>query len=157
MGSGTADAVPTIFDVIGSFASLPAGSNSLTGTISIDLATGEVTGLDLDVPGFDPGFYNVVNVEANGDDVEVDATNGGNVTTFQLVTVFTGTITSGSFMNYPGGAISTGFITNLATSQVVAFGGTATVTPAAVPEPATFALLGAGLAGIGFARRRTLN
>jgi hypothetical protein len=32
-----------------------------------------------------------------------------------------------------------------------------TIAPAAVPEPATIALLGIGMAGIGFARRRKLN
>ena len=141
---GGAARADVIFGVSGQFAS-PAG-DTFGGTMTIDTQDGVINAIDIDALGLD--FYHVGLNGPDGPGFVVNATNGvgGDYT---LTLAFT-TTNIGSLGGFMGGTITGGGITS-PSGFTVATGATGSV----IPEPATLALLGLGLAGIGFARRKS--
>ena len=160
-----------LFSISGQFESGDTFNGTMTVDTEGDAGNGAITMFDVDVDNasITDGFYNVTNVEPSGSGaqsiLEIGATNGvGQPYQLMLAVSFTlspgqasslggftsvvgmgsaATIFAGSVFNpNPGG----GFIEINATGSV-----------AAVAEPGVLALLGLGLAGIGFARPRRLN
>jgi len=131
------------FDVDGTFTS-PSGT-SLVGTITIDVADGDITAADVAVPGFPDFTSGSVGGSGTGI-VEIGLSNGiPDEALFIVVSIAAGGHT---LVGYDGGTIFNGTVySDILTGTVPDSGLTGSLTPA--PLPAALPLFATGLGALG--------
>jgi hypothetical protein len=154
--------VITAFDVSGaatnesggSLDSCAAGATcSFSGTLGVDVTNGTVTAVDITFPGLS-AVNTLESFGVDSGDVFIFAGNSsGDVMSLD----FTTTPTPGSLVGFDGGIIVGSGIEDVA-AQVIQYSSfSGSVTPAAVPEPASLTLFGTALLGFGVIHRRRRN
>jgi hypothetical protein len=138
--------VITTFDVSGTATpSPPLTGTTFSGTLTVDVTSGTVTAIDVTFPGLAAFDMLLSSGPLAGTlwYVEVDNSDA-------LMVIFFNTATDpGSLVGFTGGTIEAAFV--VSGDQLYYGNGNGSITPSAVPEPSSLALMLAGIGALAFA------